>query len=249
MLKFLHNSIFKQNNGFTLAEVLITLGIIGIVASLTLPSLVNKYRIKQLETGFKRTSSLVQTALNTTAVEFGVGNFKEFNDICGNLPESQTNKCVNENKDYFQKINDDFLSRFNKLKKTSQYHFNYNGVKVYPFSGDKSDITYYGNLHGLSTQYSNGLYYLPDGSAITGLQFYHHGKYDGISLTFDTNGPQKGPNRYGYDIFLYNTGTWYKVCSKTTSAIPTGTSRGCYDYALKDVNPSDRMKSYWKSLY
>ncbi len=41
--------IFKEcsiRNGFTLAEVLITLGIIGIVASMTLPSLVAKHRKK-----------------------------------------------------------------------------------------------------------------------------------------------------------------------------------------------------------
>lgn len=33
--------IYKD--GFTLAEVLITLGIIGIVAAMTLPGLINKY--------------------------------------------------------------------------------------------------------------------------------------------------------------------------------------------------------------
>ena len=35
---------------FTLAEVLITLGIIGVVAALTLPSVINNFREKQLET-------------------------------------------------------------------------------------------------------------------------------------------------------------------------------------------------------
>ncbi len=35
-----------MRKGFTLAEVLITLGIIGIVAALTLPSLIQKYQEK-----------------------------------------------------------------------------------------------------------------------------------------------------------------------------------------------------------
>ena len=37
-----------KRTAFTLAEVLITLGIIGVVASLTLPSLIHDYKIKQL---------------------------------------------------------------------------------------------------------------------------------------------------------------------------------------------------------
>ena len=38
----------KTKFGFTLAEVLITLGIIGVVAALTLPSLVTNYQ-KQIK--------------------------------------------------------------------------------------------------------------------------------------------------------------------------------------------------------
>ena len=43
----------KRKIAFTLAEVLITLGIIGVVASLTLPSVIHQYRKKALETQFK----------------------------------------------------------------------------------------------------------------------------------------------------------------------------------------------------
>ena len=48
----------KLNGGtmqksFTLAEVLITLGIVGIVAAMTLPSLVANYRNMVLENQFK----------------------------------------------------------------------------------------------------------------------------------------------------------------------------------------------------
>lgn len=39
---------------FTLAEVLITLGIIGIVAALTLPALIQNNRNKELQTGLKK---------------------------------------------------------------------------------------------------------------------------------------------------------------------------------------------------
>ncbi len=40
--------------GFTLAEVLITLAIIGVVAALTLPALLNSTRGAELKTGFKK---------------------------------------------------------------------------------------------------------------------------------------------------------------------------------------------------
>ena len=46
-----------KNLGFTLAEVLITLGIIGVVAALTLPSLIQSYRDKAIVAQTKKTYS------------------------------------------------------------------------------------------------------------------------------------------------------------------------------------------------
>lgn len=50
--------------GFTLAEVLITLGIIGIVASMTIPTLITNYQERVLITKNKQTFSLILQALN-----------------------------------------------------------------------------------------------------------------------------------------------------------------------------------------
>lgn len=47
---------FSQK-AFTLAEVLITLGIIGVVAAMTLPTVINNTKNKELETAFKKTYS------------------------------------------------------------------------------------------------------------------------------------------------------------------------------------------------
>ena len=49
--------------GFTLAEVLITLGIIGVVASMTLPSLIQKNKDKELISRVKKTYSVLNNAL------------------------------------------------------------------------------------------------------------------------------------------------------------------------------------------
>ena len=61
----------SHKNGFTLAEVLITLGIIGIVAAMTLPTVMNKARNKQLEAGLRRACSLIAKALDRHQVETG----------------------------------------------------------------------------------------------------------------------------------------------------------------------------------
>ena len=48
----------SHNQGFTLAEVLITLGIIGVVAALTIPNLVANHRAKELEIALKKMRQL-----------------------------------------------------------------------------------------------------------------------------------------------------------------------------------------------
>ena len=53
----------KTKEGFTLAEVLITLGIIGIVAAMTLPTLISNYQKVVLETAYKKGLSVVANAV------------------------------------------------------------------------------------------------------------------------------------------------------------------------------------------
>lgn len=48
--------------GFTLAEVLITLGVIGIVAAMTLPALVHNYQEQEYVTRLKKSVSALEQA-------------------------------------------------------------------------------------------------------------------------------------------------------------------------------------------
>lgn len=57
--------------GFTLAEVLITLGIIGIVAAYTIPTLMHSYDKSQYLVGLKKAYSLTTTALKQMAADNG----------------------------------------------------------------------------------------------------------------------------------------------------------------------------------
>ena len=56
---------------FTLAEVLITLGIIGIVAAMTIPTLFQSYKKKMVETKLVKVSSLINQAINAETWEGG----------------------------------------------------------------------------------------------------------------------------------------------------------------------------------
>ncbi len=60
-----------KKQAFTLAEVLITLGIIGVVAAMTIPILMTAYRKKQTVTRLKRAYSIVQQSIRLSEDENG----------------------------------------------------------------------------------------------------------------------------------------------------------------------------------
>ena len=67
----LSNLVSSQKAAFTLAEVLITLGIIGIVAAMTIPTLISNYNKKQTVTRLKQTYSILSQALSMAQAEHG----------------------------------------------------------------------------------------------------------------------------------------------------------------------------------
>ena len=63
--------INSSKNGFTLAETLITLGIIGVVAAMTIPTLMSAYREKVIVNQLKRTYSVLSQAYKLSVAENG----------------------------------------------------------------------------------------------------------------------------------------------------------------------------------
>lgn len=61
----------KVKFAFTLAEVLITLGIIGIVAAITIPSVITRYQKRETATRLKATYSIIANALKLAEEENG----------------------------------------------------------------------------------------------------------------------------------------------------------------------------------
>lgn len=71
----------KRFNAFTLAEVLITLGIIGVVAAITIPSLVANHKKSEVTTKLKKIYSVVNQAINLAVSENG--DINEWIIYCG----------------------------------------------------------------------------------------------------------------------------------------------------------------------
>ena len=78
-----------KKNGFTLAEVLITLAIIGVVATLTLPALMTNTQEQQARTALKKgINTLTEAAqMNSAIAGFDYGSF---NETSTNNTESQS---------------------------------------------------------------------------------------------------------------------------------------------------------------
>ena len=94
--------------GFTLAEVLITLGIIGVVAAMTMPTLMNQTQGAQYKTAYKKALSALSQAV-TLNVALDEWNFADTND--------DTN------------IIKDILNRKNSKKNGSSLDLIYNSLK------------------------------------------------------------------------------------------------------------------------
>lgn len=82
---------------FTLAEVLITLGIIGVVAALTLPTLIQNYKKQEIETKLAKIYSVMNQAIKLSEVEYGDPSNWTLN--CAD----QSNCTIDETSEWFMK--------------------------------------------------------------------------------------------------------------------------------------------------
>lgn len=219
----------KQRLGFTLVEVLITLAVIGVVAAITLPSVIKNYRNKQLETYFKKADNYVSQILSEISYEYNFGNYDNFemNGFC------ESSGICNEISDYF----------WNKLSINKCYnHAQMTNFKLKSLANADSN---YGNLH--SVWKNNRMCQLNNNIAVTPIIFNYPNYWYGMNFAVDTNGLYKGPNRIGYDVFWYTMG---KKTNRIESRFcsPTGEHGSCYRYARMDKNPSDNASGYFKNL-
>ena len=168
---------FQRNSAFTLAEVLITLGIIGIVAALTLPSVIQKYREKQLVTAYLRIYSILNQAYTFAIPEHGTfdsweksavdtyNKLKPYLVISVDCPAGKSNKkCIYQ--DYYKNLD----NSQNDTDYSHSYYDTYPAIRL--ISGES--IVFY------------------DSSA--------------VDFFVDLNG-NKGPNKFGEDAHFLSFNT------------------------------------------
>lgn len=92
----------KEFKGFTLAEVLITLGVIGVVAAMTMPSVINHFKEKQTVTALKHSYSVLSQAFTNIIANEGtpdtwnLTSTEDFRDLFAKYIRN-TKKCDAEN--------------------------------------------------------------------------------------------------------------------------------------------------------
>ena len=136
-------SLAMTKNAFTLAEVLITLGIIGIVAAMTMPSLIQKYQEQVTVTKVKKFYSEFSQAYSMAIMENGT--LDNWGLKASVLTEDEDGNSIHTDQSLGQY--DKFFGIIEKYLKN---------IKKNKFTNTLNDS-------------KNGFYVLPDGMLITGM--------------------------------------------------------------------------------
>lgn len=181
-----NNSITLNDNkkAFTLAEVLITLGIIGVVAALTIPSLMNAHKAARYRSQFLKSYSTLQQAfrlmqeddVSTDPATYPHGTYYQTfrNYLKGTLDCERIGREVK---------NPPCWTRNAPIEN-----------KTYKSLDKKSNVN-----TGLL---DDGQLVLPDGTNVYFENVAGTGEYI-VLVSVDINGYMNPPNRWGYDLFTF----------------------------------------------
>ncbi|MBQ8460402.1 type II secretion system protein [bacterium] len=192
----------EKTFAFTLAEILITLGIIGVVAAMTIPTLISNYQKKVwthqlqhsyalLTQGFRRmladdnTTSLGQTEVFLSIAGEEDPDMGGYN--CDFTMETDSNNCK------------DFYTNLRKYFKIAD-------IKNFKSSDNYGWYFLNGNPHFDFSLYTYSAIVLMDGTMIVVPNFSSKVRPYGIgNFYIDVNGVKK-PNKYGRDLFEFYLG-------------------------------------------
>ncbi|MBR6099334.1 type II secretion system protein [bacterium] len=191
----------KSKKAFTLAEVLITLGIIGVVAALTLPTLIANYQKTQTLTSLKKNYTIL-----AQGIEFAQANYGT--DLqgwtCADCPFPQY---------YNNQFSINVPNLFNVLSESIAFAKVVNIGNIGQYSGigfcDLPEGQKYKTMGGSDLSIGAGGYWssgwaqLKDGSCwFIGGTKNSNTSDEMVRVTVDTNG-NKNPNKMGRDVFVF----------------------------------------------
>lgn len=187
----------QNTEGFTLAEVLITLGIIGIVAAMTLPSLIGGGKYKEFETRYKVAANLLHNVVN----------YFHSRDlmIYGTQYCTATQNCKGQAPIFTEVLAQGFsgihaLNKDNGKFAANNYNNFSNTTK---FSAQMLDDGYMELKNGMSVIIESGTINM-------------------VPIIFiDINGTGTKPNRMGHDIFAFVIDNGDRVCPLGSSSCKT----------------------------
>lgn len=175
--------MYKHRIAFTLAEVLITLGIIGIVAALTIPNLIKEYQEYSWKQAWKKDFSVLTQVYQSIKYDNG-----------GDLS------------DYFPSNELGFIVKFTDYMSVGQNCSAY----ITDICGSNPAVTLLNNdvyktlsdgiVHYANLQYKQ--YLLKDGSNLYSRFYATQTSY--MLIFIDVNGYKRGPNTLGKDLFGVN---------------------------------------------
>lgn len=172
-----------MKKGFSLSEVLITLSIIGVVAAMTLPSVINKTQLFILKNQYKKVYNNYSNALQKYIADNG-------------LPDCYYGTSrAEDNRSNCSSFYDEFMTKYLKSVKYCENNALTNGcVPKYSKYADTDGCM------GFKENYINNkdkVWVLNDGSIHIS---YMQKTYSIFAV--DING-LKGPNKRGYDLFSF----------------------------------------------
>ena len=183
-----------MKKGFTLAEVLITLVIIGVIAALTIPNLMQKYQDEALKTAYKKTYNILNNAYKTVIAENGPLD-------CHYKVNGNTSSDCNL---LYTKLMTSALKIAKKCDNKALQNgcLPKNGYKdgktILLESGKNEEAEAITNCHQVNKTYIENnikVVVLDDGQILI---------YENWPLIVaDING-QKGPNKWGHDLFTFD---------------------------------------------
>ena len=178
----------KKMTAFTLAEVLITLSVIGIVAAMTIPNLVQTYKKQEASAKLKKFYSMMQQAIKLSEIDNGgVEYWSKSSEVSDEEGKSDTVANANEAEKFFMQYLAPYI-KYTSLEKADSNESKYDdpprelkvflsdGTSIIMHNGGCFDLNIDINGDKKPNSYGHDLYLFP--LCVAGEQFYcDYGKH------------------------------------------------------------------------